>query len=41
MRRLISSHGMNPDTWPAFVDLVGNDLAALVGQQLGRIPMHP
>ncbi len=32
---------LNPDTWPAFVNLVGNNLAALVGQQLGRNPVHP
>lgn len=32
---------LNPDTWPAFVNLVGNNLAALVGQQLGRDPVHP
>ncbi|MCH5642853.1 lipase family protein [Gordonia sp. ABSL49_1] len=35
------SMALNPATWRAFVNLVGNNLAILIGEQLGRVPRHP
>ena len=35
------SMALNPAGWRAFVNLVGNNLALLIGEQLGRVPRHP
>ncbi|WP_439644641.1 lipase family protein [Gordonia soli] len=34
----VGSMALDPKTWPTFVGLVGNNLAALIGQQLGNPP---
>ncbi|WHU46635.1 lipase family protein [Gordonia sp. L191] len=35
------SMALDPQTWPAFANLVGNNVAALLQQQLGNPPVRP